>query len=832
MSNELPIYAVLDELLQQLAQHSRVLLQAPPGAGKTTALPLALLQQPWLAGRKILLLEPRRLAAKAAAARLAASLGQAVGQQVGYRVRFDSCVGAHTQLEVLTEGLFLRRLQADPELSDVGLVIFDEFHERSLDADLALALCLDAQAGLREDLRLLLMSATLNTEQLAERLAAPLVCSAGRQYPLQIDYCPARAQEPVLEALLRALLHSLAHDQGDWLVFLPGAGEIQRLQQRLSVSAPQVQVYPLYGDLPYEQQQAALQPDPQGRPKVVLASPIAESSLTINGVRVVLDSGLARVPRFDPRSGLTRLQTQMISQQRADQRAGRAARLGPGRCYRVWSASQRLLNQQPAEMLEADLAGLTLELAQWGAAPEALTWLDVPPSAALAQARTLLQALEALDAQQRLTATGRRMAELPLHPRLAHLLLQGQALGWGGLACDLAALLEERDPLKREAGVDIELRWQALQALRREGRAGAARWAADVAVLQRCEQAARQYRRLLKCEAPSSCSSSALAVLLALAYPERIAQQRPQDAQRYRLANGRGVRLQADDPLVGQRYLVAAQVDAGSEEGRIFLAAACDVASLQQYLPQQLRTEQRVYWDERQQAVLAVEEQLLGELLLSSRPLARPAAEHVTAALLQGMAQLGIASLPWTPALRQWQARVESVRQWCPELNWPTVHDQWLMEHLAHWLAPYLNGLTRREHLQRLDLGAILQSLLAWPLPQQLEQLAPTHLSVPSGSRIALEYFPDARPPVLAVKLQELFGLGDTPTVANGRMAVLLHLLSPAQRPIQVTQDLRGFWQRTYAEVKKELKGRYPKHPWPDDPWTAVPTRRAKPRGT
>lgn len=838
---ELPIDAALPALRAALAAHPAVVLQAPPGAGKTTRVPLALLDADWLGGRAIVMLEPRRLAARAAAMRMSALLGEAPGGRVGYRVRFEQRVSRATRVEVVTEGILTRRLQADPALDGVGLVIFDEFHERSLHADLALALARDAQLGLREDLKLLVMSATLDGTRIAALLGdAPIVASAGRAYPVELRYLAREPADTVAEAVARGVLAELREhpDGGDVLAFLPGGGEIRRAQAIIAEHAPALAVLPLYGDLGQAEQQRALDPDPDGRRKVVLATPIAETSLTIPGVDTVIDGGWTRVPRFDPVSGLTRLETVRVSRAAAEQRAGRAGRLGPGRCLRLWSeATQRTLAPYTVpEILEADLAPLALELALWGAGADALTWLDPPNPGALAQARELLGALDALDGDGRISAAGRRLAALGVHPRLGHLLLRGVADGQAALACELAALLEERDVLRGEAarGADLGLRVEALRAFAARGRQAARDLGADAAACARAAQAARAYRQRLGVapdDGGAHVEPQALAALVAAAYPERIARRRDGAVDRYQLAGGRGARLREGDPLAGSDWLAVAALDAGHTEARIFLAAPLDLAGVETALAGHIEELATVRWDEREQAVLARRERRLGELLLGTQPLARVDPARLRAAMRSGVERLGLDALPWTPALRDWQARVLSLRAWGIGGDWPDVADAALAASLDDWLEPCLDGITRREHLARLDLAAILQARLDWPARQRLDALAPTHLDVPSGSRLRLAYSADGAPPVLAVKLQELFGLADTPRIADGRVAVTLHLLSPAQRPIQVTQDLRGFWDRTYPEVRKELKGRYPRHPWPDDPWSATPTRRAKPRG-
>ena len=828
----LPIEEILPELRTTLAARRAAVLQAPPGAGKTTIVPLALLDEPWLAGRTILILEPRRLAARAAAARMAQLLGGSVGETVGYRIRFDSKVSARTRIEVLTEGILTRRIQTDPELKSVGLVIFDEFHERHLHADLALALTLDCQNALREDLKILVMSATLDGAAVSKLLGnAPLVVSRGRSFPVELEYLPRDPEGPLPQVVADAVLRALGEHEGDVLAFLPGAREIRRAQELLAERLRgSVDLFPLYGDLPWEAQDRALQPST--RRKVVLATPIAETSLTIEGVRVVVDSGYARAPQFDPRSGLTRLTTTRIARASSEQRAGRAGRLAPGVCYRLWSeTTQRgLIPQAIPEIRSADLAPLALELAAWGARDaSSLSWLDPPPEAAFNQARALLTELDALDTEGRITEAGRAMARLPLHPRLAHMLHAADRMGLGAVACDIAALLSERDILAGEARrtADFAQRLEALRVFRQHGRQGAQSLSADANACVRVTQAAQQFQRLLS--SPRAVKTEDLdqaGLLLALAYPDRVALARAPGDVRYLLASGRGARLHESEMRLRAPCVVAASLDAGETEGLVYLAARLDIGALREYLPAHIRTEDVVRWDEQQQAVLARREERFGALVLDSKPLRDADPEKMRAAMLEGVRRLGLEALPWTRAAREWQARVLSLRHWLPDEDWPDVSDAALMATLADWIGPWLDGVTRREHLARLDLPAALQAQLDWERGKRLEEGAPTHLTVPSGSRLQLEYKP-GESPVLRVKLQEMFGCADTPRVAFGRVPVTLHLLSPAQRPIQVTQDLRGFWERTYAEVRKELKGRYPKHPWPDDPWKAVPTRRA-----
>ena len=817
------------------------MLSAPPGSGKTTVAPLALLAEPWLAGRTILMLEPRRLAARLAATFMARQLGEEVGQTVGYRVRFEAKVSRATRVEVVTEGVLTRRMQADPELAGIGLVIFDEFHERSLQADLALALCLDVMSGLRDDLKLLIMSATLDIGAVSRLLDnAPVVLGAGQSYPVGVEYCrvvqPFQAQPREIAKQVAATIHkALVEQPGDILAFLPGAAEIRFTQALLApaLSANEIAIHPLYGDLSLGAQTAAVQPDREGRRRIILATPIAETSITIEGIHTVVDSGWKRSPQFDPNSGLSRLTTQRISHASATQRAGRAGRLGPGHCYRLWSMGEDhgLKPFDPPEILAADLSQLVLDLARWGVhTPEALRWLDPPPAGNFAQAQSVLLALGALNQQGRITPLGRKIAELPAHPRLGHMLLSAAQHGATDLACDLAALLSERDIIKgRERSADIEDRLHALTVFRNDGPAAAKALDADTDGCRRVIQTSRQLREHLPKPANNTATAATAGELLALAFPDRIAQRRAEGRGQYKLTSGRGAVLPAHDRLAAYEYLAVAELDAGKIEGRIFLAAPLAKESLLSFFPDRLQREEKVFWDEQSATVKSQRLMRLDELILEAAPLAKPSAEAVLGALLSGIRSLGLAALPWSDKARELQARLESMRLWLPEAGWPEVSDAYLLEDLEQWLAPYLSGMRSAEHLKKLDLFTILTARLDWQQQGRLDREAPTHLTVPSGSRVKLRYTP-GEPPVLAVRLQEMFGLADTPKVCNNTVPVLLHLLSPAQRPMQITQDLRGFWEGAYHEVKKELRGRYPKHHWPDDPWQAQPTSRIKPR--
>ncbi|MCP4042416.1 MAG: ATP-dependent helicase HrpB, partial [Gammaproteobacteria bacterium] len=792
----------------------------------------------WLEDQSILILEPRRLAARLACARMAELLGEPVGKTVGYRVRFDARVSARTRIEVVTEGILTRRIQNDPSLKGVGMVVFDEYHERSLNADLGLALCLDVINGLREDLRLLVMSASLDTVAVSRLLGdAPVVTGEGRSFPVVIRYLEYSTTDGVVELMVRAIRSAYLEQSGDILAFLPGGREIRLTMERLSDFAGETGciLQPLYGDLSRQEQDRAIRPSGKGQRKVVLATTIAETSLTIEGITTVIDGGWTRVPRFDAVAGMTRLDTVRVSQSSAEQRAGRAGRLGPGVCYRLWTESvQKGLTAHGApEILNVDLAPLVLELLSWGVLdPAELSWLNPPPRAAFSQARQLLAELGAVDNQGRITASGRELAALPLHPRLAHLVMEASRVGQGNAGCDLAALLAERNLIRRSGGsrsVDIEDHLKILY-LWREGKTHELQGSgADVTACRHVDRAARQWRRLLAGRKPHRGArvSASTGALLSQAFPDRIAQRRPGSTGGYLLSGGRGVRVPPDDPVNLHEFLVAAHLDAGHAAGRIYLAATIDKEELRQWCHGHLVVREDISWDSRARAVRCRSEERLGALVLESKPLTEPEPEAVLRTMLEGIRQLGMETLAWSKRSRALQARVLSMGQWRPEEGWPDMSDETLGRTLDEWLGPYLAGFSRMEQLQSLDLAEILNGLLSWPDQRRLMEGAPTHLSVPSGSRLPLHYTP-GEAPILAVRLQEMFGLAETPTVCWDQVPVILHLLSPAGRPIQVTRDLHGFWERTYLEVKKELKGRYPKHHWPEDPWQARPTARAK----
>lgn len=823
----LPIDEALPDLCAQLSRRNTAVLVAPPGAGKTTRVPLALAGEAWAQGKAILVLEPRRIAARAAAGHMAQTLGERVGDTVGLRVRFGSKVSPRTRVEILTEGIFTRLIVDDPGLERVAAVVFDEFHERSLDADLALALARDAQAGLRDDLRLLVMSATIDGARVAKLLGdellgdAPVIESPGRSFPVATRYL-GRDGRPIEAQVADAIVRALRAETGSVLAFLPGAGEIRRtltqLAGRLDAATDLV---PLYGALGGEQQAQAIAPARPGRRKVVLATAIAETSITIEGVRVVIDSGLARVPRYEPDVGLTRLETVRVSRAAADQRRGRAGRTEPGVCLRLWDEPQTaaLAPFGRPEILSADLSSFALDLAAWGARPQSLAWLDPPPHAAVAEAEALLVALAATDGAGRITDEGRLLRRLPLPPRLARMVVDAAREHAAGLACDIAAILTERG-LGGDA-VDLRERLAALAADRspraREVRAMARRWA---------QIAAPQSRP----SAPDTSHGREVAVgaLLALAYPERIAKNRGGGAGAFVLANGRGARVDPASPLARAPFLAVGELAGTAASSRILSAAPITLEDIDARFAAAIATREETLFDAASASLRGRKSRRLGALVLSEQPMAVvPGPDHARQ-LAAGIGRLGLDRLPFTDALRQWRDRVMFLRAHDGP-QWPDLSAAALAAQAADWLAPALAGKTALAELSAAELTGALTALLPWALRRRLETEAPSHFEAPTGSRVPIDYAADGGPKI-AIRIQELFGLDRHPTIGGAGLPVTVALLSPAQRPVQTTRDLPGFWRGSYAAVRSEMRGRYPRHPWPDDPLAAAPTRRAKPR--
>mgnify|MGYP002398979800 CR=1 FL=1 len=837
-----PIDDILPELTAAIREHPAVMLQAPPGSGKTTRVPLALLDvMPPQSGR-IIMLESRRIAAVSAARWMAKTLGEEIGQTLGYSIRFDSRVSKSTRIEVVTEGILTRRILANPDLAGVAMVIFDEFHERSLQADLALALCLDIRRGLREDLKILVMSATLDGGPVSALLdGAAIITSHGQAYPVEERYCGDNPDQHITVRMTNLVQKALRETSGDILAFLPGAGEIRAVKDALAETLKDkamgdISLHPLYGDLPFEAQERAILPAP-GR-KIVLATNIAETSLTIEGVRVVIDGGLTRRIQYDPATGMNRLVTVTVSQAQAKQRQGRAGRLGPGVSYRLYSQHtfQSLIPFAPPEIAISDLASLVLDLAAWGVYdPSLLSWLDPPPPSSFRAARDLLQGLDALDANGSITPVGQAMAHLPLHPRLSRLLLRAAELRCPSLGADLAALLSERDIIRhsgssftqRTYGVDLGYRLELLRQWRQEKKLTGE---ADALALRAVDRTAHQLRRLTgkAHEASGKETGSMIPRLLLCAFPDRIAKRRDDDGSRYVLRQGRGIRLSAKTIPAGSPYIIAVVVDKGEKaEGTVHMAEPLSEELIREELGDEIETVRRVEWDKLEGRIVAILEERLGEITLSSKQV-NPSEEEIVLLLCEAIRSKTV-KITFSREAKTLQARVHLMQQTFPEESWPDLSEETLLSAPEDWLLPWLSGVRNAQQLAALNIGPALTEKLTWDQRRLLNDRAPVTIEAPSGHSIPIDYVAGDIP-VLAVKLQEMFGLADTPAIAGGRVKLLLHLLSPARRPVQITQDLKQFWNTGYPQVKKELKGRYPKHPWPDDPWNAVPTRKTKGR--
>lgn len=844
-NTNLPIEEVIPQIRKSLVAGRNIVIEAPPGAGKTTIVPLALMDEPWLKGRRIIVLEPRRLAARAAAYRMASLLNEDVGQRVGYRTRLDSKTGPSTRIEVVTEGILTRFLQNDPSLEGIGCVIFDEFHERSLHADLGLALALEAQPLLREDLRILVMSATLDGREISALLGGvPVIKSEGRAFPVTLRYLPEAARPARAEirtsmtgpafvsTVVKAVLRTLKEESGSILVFLPGGGEIRRVDAGLKEAGflSEVDIVPLYGELPREMQDLAIRPSPLGRRKVVLATSIAETSLTIDGIRVVIDSGLMRVPRFSPSTGMGSLDTIRVTKTSAAQRSGRAGRLEPGISIRLWPESETitLREKNTPEIMEADLTQLALELAVWGAKdPEKLRWLDPPLAGGMSHARETLLYLEAVDQAGNATRHGGELSKLPLHPRLGHMVIKGKGLGLGTLACYLSAFLTERDIFRmrpEERDSDIRHRLEVLLGDKRDAPRDM-----DRAMCERVRAAATQLMKQLSIERKGRHEDVDKAgLLLAFAYPDRIARRRHDELGRYVLASGRGAYFPVPEPLSPEEYIVAANLSGGDKESAIFLAAPVKESEIESHFKEEITEADEIAWDRAEKCVSARRQKRLWSIVMSGAPLKNPDREKILNELLQGIRESGLEALPWNRETENLKARINFLSRMGKDAGsaFQELTDKWLLDNIEKWLAPRLEGMTRLENLKKLDLFSAILGMLKWEEREALDKLAPTHVTVPSGSRIAIDY--SGNRPVLAVRLQEMFGLDRTPSIVNGKVHLLLHLLSPAGRPVQVTSDLAGFWEKSYPLVRKELKGRYPKHYWPDNPLEAEPRRGAK----
>jgi ATP-dependent helicase HrpB len=819
---DLPVAEIINQVKNHLTNHNTLIVNAPPGAGKSTLLPLTLLDENWLAGKKIIMLEPRRLAAKTIATRMAELWGDKVGETIGYRIRFENRVSSQTKIEVVTEGILTRMLHTDNALENVGLVIFDEFHERSLFADVAMALCREAQQVLRPDLRMIVMSATLNMPQLTALLNCPVAVSEGKQYPVEVKYVGEGDAFLLPETTSQVILKAVKEHEGDVLVFLPGEGEIRKCTELLKGKLLDFEIHPLYGQLPQREQFAAIMPNKNGNRKVVLATSIAETSLTIEGVKIVIDSGFARVSKFDPKSGLSRLETVQITKDSADQRAGRAGRLTEGVCYRMWTKANqdRLIEHRIPEIMEADLAALVLDMAKWGISNlNQLTWLSPPPKAAVMQAVDVLTNLNALDLNKRITEHGKEIHQLPCHPRIAHMLLKAKQDNAIALATDIAAILEERDPLPKDSGIDINLRIEALRRSRQNYSAGNR--------FGRIEKVAESYRKMLNQEVENGpVDDKETGLLLAYTYPERIAFARPGNNAQFQLANGKIAAIGHRDNLANEPWLAVAHIDTRDGLGKIFMASPLNPKDL---LPL-VKEREVITWDTRKGGLIATKDLRIGSIVLQSKPLAAPSEENLVAAICTAIKNEGEALLNFDEAFTQLQNRILSVCKWNQNKDWPDVSTDELLLNNMDWLEFYLPKVKRPDDLKKINLSEALLQYLTWEQQQTLNTLVPAKINVPSGSNIGIEYLANGETPILSVRLQEVFGMADTPTINNGKTPLVLHLLSPGFKPVQVTSDLRSFWNNTYFEVKKELKRRYPKHAWPDNPWTEKAVAKGGPR--
>ncbi|MCK1417215.1 ATP-dependent helicase HrpB [Bradyrhizobium sp. CW4] len=817
----LPIDAVLDDLSRTLEAHHAAVLVAPPGAGKTTRVPLALLDAPWAKGKKIIVLEPRRIAARASADRMAKSLGERAGETVGYRVRFGSKISRATRIEVVTEGIFTRQILDDPELSGIAAVLFDEFHERSLDADMGLALARDAQLGLREDLRILVMSATLDGARVAKLLGeAPVVESEGRAFPVETRYLGRKADAPIERQMADAIASALRADAGSVLAFLPGAAEIRRTQNFLAerIHDSSIEIVPLFGALDAAVQDRAISPAPKGTRKVVLATSIAETSLTIEGVRIVVDSGLARVPRYEPDIGLTRLETVRVSRAAADQRRGRAGRTEPGVCYRLWDEPQTasLAPYTQPEILSADLSSLVLDLAQWGVAdPAALSFLDPPPQPAWKEAKSLLSELNALDGDGRITAEGKSLRALALPPRLARMIVDSHRAGEGEAAAEIAAIITERGL----GGDSVDLEHRRDQFRRdRSPRAASARdlarrWASQVAASEKAATAE---------------GDLSTGLMLAYAFPDRVARNRGNGS--FVLANGRGAAVDQTSSLARTPYIAVGEMTGTAASGRILLAAQISQDEIERHFAEHIESVEEISFDRGAMALRARRKRALHAITLSEATLAMSPSGDTARIFADGLIAAGLDRLPWSKVAKQWRDRVMFLRR-AEGDSWPDLSDDGLIARRDDWLVPALYDMIALKDISAGDLSDALMALLPWEMRARLDREAPTHFEAPTGSVLAIDYEAE-QGPTIAVRLQELFGLNTHPSIAAGKVPLVLELLSPAQRPVQVTRDLPGFWRGSYSAVRSDLRGRYPRHPWPEDPANALPTRRVKPRGT